>query len=66
MDMIRKDAHVGGSFFVCPTLNEMVLRGRRVGIHTTTRERYMSLHDPQALSVFEEHLKARRPEQVRA
>ncbi len=66
MDMIRKDAHISGAFFVCPTLNEMVLRGRRVGIHTTTRERYMSLHDPQALSVFEEHLKARRPEQVRA
>lgn len=66
MDMIRKDAHVGGSFFVCPTLNEMVLRGRRVGIHTTTRERYMSLHDPQALAAFDDHLRCHRPEQVPA
>jgi dTDP-glucose pyrophosphorylase len=56
MDMVRKDAHVGGAFFVCPTLNEMVLRGRRVGVHTTSRSRYLSLHDPQALTVFEQHL----------
>lgn len=65
-DMVRKDAHVGGSFFVCPTFNEMVLRSRRVGIHATTRDAYLSLHDPQALGVFEEHLKSRRVEEALA
>ncbi len=66
MSMIRKDAHVGGAFFVCPTLNEMVLRGRRVGIHTTTRDAYLSLHDPQALAVFEQHLASRHLQEVPA
>lgn len=56
MEMIRKDASVGGAYYVCPTINEMVLRNRRVGVFTTTRSNYLSLHDPQALAVFEQHL----------
>lgn len=66
MDMIRKDSHVGGAFFICPTLNEMVLRGRKVGVHHTTRSKYLPLHDPQALSVFEQYLAASRSELVSA
>jgi dTDP-glucose pyrophosphorylase len=60
MAMIRKDASVGGAFYVCPTINEMVLRNRRVGIHPIDRARYHSLHDPQALAAFEQHLTAER------
>lgn len=60
MEMIRKDAHVGGSFYVCPTFNEMVLRNRRVGVFHTSRASYLSLHDPQALAAFEQHLDAHR------
>lgn len=56
MEMIRKDAHVGGTFYVCPTLNEMVLRNRRVGVHQIERTAYLSLHEPQALAAFEAHL----------
>ena len=59
MEMIRKDASVGGAFYVCPTFNEMVLRNRRVGIHETERSHYFSLHDPQALAAFEQHLDER-------
>ena len=60
MAMIRKDAHVGGQFYVCPTLNEMVLRNARVGIHRVERTDYLSLHDPQALAGFEAHLASGR------
>lgn len=60
MEMIRKDAHVGGTFYVCPTLNEMVLRNRAVGIHQVDRTSYLSLHEPQALTAFEAHLSGRR------
>ena len=60
MAMIRKDANVGGAFYICPTINEMVLRNRRVGIHSIERNRYHSLHDPQALAVFEQHLTGAR------
>ena len=58
--MITKDAHVGGLFYVCPTLNEMVLRNRPVGIHRIERTDYLSLHDPQALAGFEAHLASGR------
>ena len=60
MAMITKDAHVGGLFYVCPTLNEMVLRNRLVGIHRIERTAYLSLHDPQALAGFEAHLASGR------
>ncbi|MCL9657975.1 glycosyltransferase family 2 protein [Pseudomonas protegens] len=32
-DMIRKDARVGGHFYICPSFNEMILAGRRVGAY---------------------------------
>lgn len=53
MAMIRKDASVDGRFFVCPTFNEMVLSGKRIGIHQLDRSAYHSLHDPQAIPRFE-------------
>jgi hypothetical protein len=53
MDMIRKDASVDGRFFVCPTMNEMVLRNRRIGIGRIDRTDYHSLHEPQAIARFE-------------
>ncbi len=54
--MILKDAQVNGQFFVCPALNEMVLAGRRVGIHRIERAQYFSFHDPQAVGAFEARL----------
>jgi dTDP-glucose pyrophosphorylase len=37
MEMIRKDANVGGQFYVCPTFNEMVLRHARIGTNEIDR-----------------------------
>ena len=31
MEMIRKDAHVNGGFYVCPVFNEMILRQSKIG-----------------------------------
>lgn len=53
MAMIRKDASVDGRFFVCPTFNELVLAGKRIGIHQLDRHAYHSLHDPQGIPRFE-------------
>jgi dTDP-glucose pyrophosphorylase len=51
--MILKDAHVNDQFFVCPTMNEMVLSGAKVGIHSIERSHYFSLRDPQSVAQFE-------------
>ena len=53
MSMIEKNASVDGRFFVCPTLNEMVLRNRKVGITHIDRNDYHSLHDPLGIPRFE-------------
>jgi len=46
MGMIKKDGHLNGLFYICPTLNEMILRQGRVGIHSIARANYCSLATP--------------------
>jgi NDP-sugar pyrophosphorylase family protein len=58
-DMIRKDASVNDGFFVCPSLNELVLAQMRVGVERIEREQYISLATPQAVEEYELILKAR-------
>ena len=60
MSMIRKDASVEGRFYVCPTFNELVLRGQRIGTRLIDRDRYYSLAAPQGVATFEELLARRR------
>ena len=57
--MIRKGASVNGGFFVCPSLNELVLTQKRVGVERIEREQYISLATPQAVEEYEQSLKAR-------
>ncbi len=57
--MILKDAHVEGAFYVCPVYNEMLLAGARIGIHLISRASYISLTTPQAAADYAERLKAR-------
>lgn len=53
MNMIRKDAHVNGSFFVCPAYNEMILKQARIGVFEIPRQAYRSLGTPQDVEQFE-------------
>jgi len=41
--MIKKDDRVNGIFYVCPSLNQMVLAGKRIKVVTVEREKYHSL-----------------------
>lgn len=41
--MIRKDATVNDSFYICPTLNELVLRQMRIGVYPIAANRYHPL-----------------------
>ncbi len=42
-NLIRKDAHVDGSYFVAPTFNELVLRQMRIGVAPLDLARYTPL-----------------------
>jgi dTDP-glucose pyrophosphorylase len=57
--MILKDASVNGGFFVCPSLNELILAQKRVGVERIAREQYISLATPQAVEEYEQSLKAK-------
>lgn len=46
MEMLKKDAHVNGIFYICPALNEMILQHAKIGIHKIDRSRYFSLATP--------------------
>ena len=54
-EMIKKDAHLNGLFYICPAINEMVLRQAKVGIYQIERTNYRSLATPadvQSYSLF--------------
>ncbi len=53
-EMIRKDASVGDSFYVCPVYNELLLNQGEVGVFQIPRESYHSLALPQSVQSYEE------------
>jgi dTDP-glucose pyrophosphorylase len=61
MEMIKKDAHVNGAFFICPALNEMILQQARIGIHPIDRNQYRSLATPADVVAYENFLSSSSP-----
>lgn len=51
--MIRKDASVDGTFYIAPALNELVLRGLRIGTAAIDPADYFPLKTERQLSHFE-------------
>lgn len=60
--MIQKKASVNGGYFVCPSLNELILSQKKIGVHQIEREQYTSLATPQAVEEYEQMLLARKRE----
>lgn len=56
--MILKDAHVDGSFYICPAFNELLLENARIGVHQIPRSAYFSLATPQDTQAYSEFLKS--------
>ena len=56
--MIRKDAHVNDSFYVCPSYNELILQQAKIGTYTIPRDAYFSLATPQGVQTYEDFLKS--------
>jgi dTDP-glucose pyrophosphorylase len=52
MEMLKKDAHVNGLFYICPVINEMIIRQARIGIHQIPRNAYYSLASPSDVRHF--------------
>jgi dTDP-glucose pyrophosphorylase len=54
-EMIKKDAHTGGLFYICPAYNELILRHSHIGIHRIARKSYRSLATPADVHAYESH-----------
>jgi hypothetical protein len=52
-NIIRKDAHVDGSFFVALTFNELVLKQKQIGIKELDVAKYFPLKTEQQVEQFE-------------
>ena len=52
-NLIRKDAHVDGSYFVAPTFNELVLKQKQIGIKELDAAKYFPLKTEQQVEQFE-------------
>jgi len=55
-EMILKDAHVEGRFFICPAFNEMILNRARIGTYEIDPSEYFSLSTPEGVGQYAEHL----------
>lgn len=53
MRSIQKDANVDGSFYIAPTLNELILMGKTVRTVKVDNQRYHTLYTPQKIRDYE-------------
>jgi dTDP-glucose pyrophosphorylase len=53
--MIRKDARVMDQFFICPSYNELVLQGKKIGIYEIDKQAMLPLSTPEEVKAFEQH-----------
>lgn len=58
--MILKDACVDGDFFVCPALNEMILRDQTIATYQIRTDQYHPLKSSRQVEAFEDQLDAGR------
>jgi dTDP-glucose pyrophosphorylase len=56
MRMIQKDSSVNGSFYISPTLNEMILMGRKITTIKVEAEQYHTFYTPQKIKEYEAQL----------
>ena len=52
-NLIRKDTKVNGVFYIAPTLNELVLSGKRIVSYRIETEQYHPLKSPTQIHVYE-------------
>ena len=56
MSMIRKGASVNGSYYVCPALNELVLKNKRIGVFKIPRKNYFNFNNKVGVESYDAFL----------
>lgn len=53
MKMIEKDAEVDGLYYIAPSINELVLENKKLGIHQIDNDSYYTFYSPQKIKEYE-------------
>lgn len=53
MRMIQKDSSVNGNYYIAPTLNEMILKGKKIKTVKVGAGRYHTFYTPQKIKEYE-------------
>jgi dTDP-glucose pyrophosphorylase len=53
MQMIRKDENINGNYFISPTLNQLILTGKEIQVHSIDNIRYHTFYTPQKIKEYE-------------
>lgn len=56
MRSIQKDSSVNGNFYIAPTLNEMILMGKKIRTVKVDTKRYHTFYTPQKIKEYESQL----------
>lgn len=56
MEMIKKDAHIDGIFYICPALNELILKQQKIGVYDIDTRQYHPLKSERQITRFESSL----------
>lgn len=59
-EMIRKNASINGSFFICPAFNEMVLQQQTIGAYRIQKDQYYSFSHSSGIKAYEMYLAEQR------
>lgn len=55
-EVIKKNTNTNGLFFISSTINELVLRNKRVGAFAIPNEHYHSFYSPQKIKEYEHYI----------
>ena len=53
MKLIEKDANYEGKYYIAPTINELILENKKIGIFKIKNEQYHSFYSPQKIKEYE-------------
>jgi dTDP-glucose pyrophosphorylase len=56
MRSIQKNSSVNGNFYIAPTLNELILQGKKIRVAKVDAQRYHTFYTPQKIKEYESQL----------
>jgi dTDP-glucose pyrophosphorylase len=60
MDMIKKDDHENGLFYIAPSFNELILQHKKIGAYLIPKEKYHPLKTNDQVEFYTHHLDKRK------